>query len=146
MCEARLAEGFFFALRKSHWGIGIKSLKPITISIFSPKDGYFPKILHNYSRKAARFFGKDEERVKEGGEGNEGEAFTLIMQVIKELRAKGEEVKEKNENSLMRAHAREGYFRPKSAGISPHWSVSHFKMGLVTRCALSQASARAIIS
>lgn len=80
------------------------------------------------------------------GEGNEGEAFTHIVQGINELRAKGEEVKEKIENSLMRAHAREGYFRPKSAGISPHWSVSHFKMGLVTRCALSQASARAIIS
>lgn len=80
------------------------------------------------------------------GEGNEGEAFTLIMQGIKELREKGEEVKAKIENSLMRAYAREGYFRPKSAGISPHWSVSHFKMGLVTRCALSQASARAIIS
>ena len=69
VCEARLAEGFFFALRKSHWGIGIKSLKPITISTFSPKDGYFPKILHNYSRKAAHFFGKAKERVKEGGEG-----------------------------------------------------------------------------
>ena len=70
MCEARFAEGFFFALRKSHWGIGIKSLKPITISTFSPKDGYLSKILHNYSRKAARFFGKAKERVKEGGEGN----------------------------------------------------------------------------
>ena len=80
------------------------------------------------------------------GEGNEGEAFTHIVQGINELRAKCEEVKEKIVNSLMRAHAREGYFRPKSAGISPHWSVSHFKMGLVTRCALSQASARAIIS
>ena len=80
------------------------------------------------------------------GEGNEGEAFTHIVQVIKELKAKGEEVKAKIENSLMRAHAREGYFRPKSAGISPHSPVSHFKMGLVTRCALSQASARAIIS
>ena len=66
VCEARFAEGFFFALRKSHWGIGIKSLKPIAISTFSPKDGYLSKILHNYSRKAARFFGKDEERVKEG--------------------------------------------------------------------------------
>ena len=80
------------------------------------------------------------------GEGCEGEAFTHIVQGIKELGAKGEEVKEKIKNSLMRAHAREGYFRPKSAGISPHWSVSHFKMGLVTRCALSQASARASIS
>ena len=80
------------------------------------------------------------------GEGCEGEAFTHIVQGIKELGAKGEEVKEKIKNSLIRAHAREGYFRPKSAGISPHWSVSHFKMGLVTRCALSQASARAIIS
>ena len=69
MCEARFAEGFFFALRKSHWGIGIKSLKPITISTFSPKDGYLSKILHNYSRKAARFFGKAKGRVKEGGEG-----------------------------------------------------------------------------
>lgn len=90
----------------------------------------------------ARVKGKITKR----GEGCEGEAFTHIVQVINELRAKGEEVKEKIENSLMRAHAREGYFRPKSAGISPHWSVSHFKMGLVTRCALSQASARAIIS
>ena len=66
VCEARLAEGFFFALRKSHWGTGIKSLKSTTISTFSPKDGYFPKTLHNYSRKAARFFGKAKERVKEG--------------------------------------------------------------------------------
>ena len=40
------------------------------------------------------------------GEGNEGEAFTHIVQVIKELRAKGEEVKEKIENSLMRTRAR----------------------------------------
>ena len=90
----------------------------------------------------ARVKGKITKR----GEGCEGEAFTHIVQGINELRAKGEEVKEKIENSLMRAHAREGYFRPKSAGISPHWSVSHFKMGFVTRCALSQASARAIIS
>ena len=90
----------------------------------------------------ARVKGKITKR----GEGCEGEAFTHIVQGIKELRAKGEEVKAKIENSLMRAYAREGYFRPKSAGISPHWSVSHFKMGLVTRCALSQASARAIIS
>lgn len=43
-------------------------------------------------------------------------------------------------------HVLRTHLRPKSAGISPHWSVSHFKMGLVTRCALSQASARAIIS
>ena len=90
----------------------------------------------------ARVKGKITKR----GEGCEGEAFTHIVQVINELREKGEEVKAKIENSLMRAYAREGYFRPKSAGISPHWSVSHFKMGLVTRCALSQASARAIIS
>lgn len=45
-------------------------------------------------------------KITKRGEGCEGEAFTLIMQVIKELRAKGEEVKEKIENSLMRAHAR----------------------------------------
>ena len=61
-----------------------------------------------------------KQKMTKKGEGNEGEAFTLIMQVIKELRAKGEEMKAKIENSLMRAHAREGYFRPKSAGISPH--------------------------
>ena len=85
-------------------------------------------------------------KITKRGEGCEGEAFTHIVQGIKELREKGEEVKAKIENSLMRAYAREGYFRPKSAGISPHWSVSHFRMGLVTRCALSQASARAIIS
>ena len=85
-------------------------------------------------------------KITKRGEGCEGEAFTHIVQGIKKLREKGEEVKAKIENSLMRAYAREGYFRPKSAGISPHWSVSHFKMGLVTRCALSQASARAIIS
>ena len=64
MCEARFAEGFFFALRKSHWGIGIKSLNSIAISTFSPKDGYLSKILHNYSRKAARFFGKDKGEVE----------------------------------------------------------------------------------
>ena len=85
-------------------------------------------------------------KITKRGEGCEGEAFTHIVQGIKELREKREEVKAKIENSLMRAYAREGYFRPKSAGISPHWSVSHFRMGLVTRCALSQASARAIIS
>ena len=84
--------------------------------------------------------------MREKGEGKKGETFTRIALITNTLRAKGEEVKAKIENSLMRAHAREGYFRPKSAGISPHWSVSHFKMGLVTRCALSQASARAIIS
>lgn len=45
-------------------------------------------------------------KITKRGEGCEGEAFTLIMQGINELRAKCEEVKEKNENSLMRARAR----------------------------------------
>ena len=36
------------------------------------------------------------------------------------------------------------YFLPKSAGISPHCSVSHFTIGIVTRCALSHASARSM--
>ena len=47
-------------------------------------------------------------KITKRGEGCEGEAFTLIMQVIKELRAKGEEVKAKIVNSLMRVRAREG--------------------------------------
>ena len=87
-----------------------------------------------------------KQKTTKKGEGNEGEAFTLIMQVFNKLRIKNEEAKKKIENSLMRTHAREDYFRPKSAGISPHSLVSHFKMGFVTRCALSHASARAIIS
>lgn len=85
-------------------------------------------------------------KITKRSEGCEGEAFTLIIQVINELRTKSEEVKAKIENSLKRAHSPETHFLPKSAGISPHLLVSHFKMGFVTRCALSHASARAIIS
>ena len=78
----------------------------------------------------ARVKGKITKR----GEGCEGEAFTHIVQGIKELREKGEEVKAKIENSLMRAYAREGYFRPKSAGISPHWSVRGVRASCVRHC------------
>ena len=40
----------------------------------------------------------------------------------------------------------DNYLRPKSAGISPHSSVFHFRMGFITVCVASQASARAIMS
>ena len=37
------------------------------------------------------------------------------------------------------------YLRPKSAGTSPHFEVSHFTMGLLKLWVRSQFSARAII-
>ena len=36
-------------------------------------------------------------------------------------------------------------FLPKSAGISPHFLVSHFSMGVVMLCVRSQFSPRAMI-
>lgn len=44
-------------------------------------------------------------KITKRSEGCEGEAFTLIIQVINELRTKSEEVKAKIENSLKRAHS-----------------------------------------
>lgn len=75
----------------------------------------------------ARVKGKITKR----GEGCEGEAFTFIMQGIKELRSKGEEMKAKIENSLMRTRARlicvqnQQEFRPIHSFPISKWDSSH---------------------
>jgi hypothetical protein len=60
-----------------------------------------------------------KQKTTKKGEGNEGEAFTHIVQVINELREKGEEVKAKIENSLMRARERELFSTEIGGNFTP---------------------------
>lgn len=58
-------------------------------------------------------------KITKRSEGCEGEAFTLIIQVINELRTKSEEVKAKIENSLKRAHSRDSFASEICGNFAP---------------------------